>query len=188
MAITVDEKAFNESLRNVLMTLKDIDPTLERESRKKLRKAGDTLVNHAKGLVPSTPPTGVHGNTNRVNWQTWSGSRDWSKSAVQRGIKIKTSTRRKGDQYRIVTFVQTSAPGVIFDMAGKVNKFSAPTRRGAGFVRALSKYHGEPSRVMWPAYEDKAGVMDAAMVDAVNEMVDQINSRLGGFGSRLAGF
>lgn len=187
MAIKIDEQAFNESLRDVLKTLKEIEPSLEREGRKSLRKAGDVVVNHAKGLVPGGPPTGVQRNTNRANWQTWSGTRDWSRSGVQRGIKVKTSTRpNKGGELRLVTLVQTNPAGVIFDMAGRSGAY-VKGRQGAAFVRALTKYHGGASRVMWPAYEDKAGMVDAAMVNAVNAMVDEINGRLGGFGSRLAG-
>ena len=175
-SIRVDKAEFNRSLAETLRVLKDIDPVLEREARKTLKRA-------AQGEVPGGPPTGVS-RTGRWNWGTWSGSRDWVPSNVKRGIKVRIRTRGTGrrDQRQIVAIVQGSAAGAVFDMAGRAGNYKGP--QGRAFVDAMNR-HGRASRTMWPAYEAKAADVDAAMIDAVNNMANEINGRLGRSGAMI---
>ena len=183
-SIRIDKAEFNRSLAETLRVLRDIDPVLEREARKTLRRAAQLVANYAKGEVPGGPPTGVS-STGRWNWGTWSGSRDWVPANVKRGIKVRVRTRGTGrrDQRQIVAIVQGSAAGAVFDMAGKAGNYKG--RQGRAFVDALNKYGRAPSRTMWPAYEAKASDVDAAMIEAVDNMANEINGRLGRSGAMI---
>jgi hypothetical protein len=182
-SIRVDKAEFNRSLAETLRVLKDIDPVLEREARKTLKGAAQLVARYAQGEVPAGPPTGIS-STGRYNWGAWGGSRDWVPSNVKRGIKVRIRTRGSGrrDQRQIVAIVQGSAAGAVFDMAGRAGNYKG--RQGEAFVRALNK-HGRASRTMWPAYEAKAADVDAAMIDAVNNMSNEINARLGRGGAAI---
>ena len=167
-----------QGIRETMAVLKQIDPTLQRQAVKNVKNAAESVVQEARGRIPAVP-TGVR--RGRPNWNRWSG-RDWDPAQVRRGIKTRVrATRGKGPYDRpLVSIIQSSAAGAIFDMAGKTGQFTR-SAQGQAFNRALSAYSGRPSRSMWPALEAKIDEVNRAMDEAVKEMEHEVNARLGGF-------
>lgn len=166
-----------ESIRDTMRVLKEIDPALQREAVKNVKKAAESVVLEARSRIPSVP-TGTS-RSGKPNWGQWAGGRSWSESDAKRGIKTRVrATKGKGQYDRpLVSVVQTSAAGAIFDMAGKTRAYTKGPR-GEAFNRALGR-NGRASRSMWPALEAKIGEVNTAMDNAVRDMERDINARLG---------
>jgi hypothetical protein len=166
-----------QGIRETMAVLKQIDPALQRQAVKNVKIAAESVVQEARSRIPQVP-TGVRRGT--PNWNRWSG-RDWDPASVRRGIKTRVrATRGRGKYDRpLVSIVQSSAAGAIYDMAGKTRKFTRGPQ-GEAFNRALSR-NGSASRSMWPALEAKIDEVNRSMDAAVKEMEHEINARLGGF-------
>ena len=178
-----------ESIRQTLLIIRQIDPVLYRNNLKLVRAVGQAVASDAKRRIPEVP-TGVRRGTPK--WGQWGGSgaaghdRSWSASKARRGIGVRTRVKKKGPQERpLLNVVQMDAAGAIFDMAGRAKKYSAPTERGAGFVKGLRR-HGSASRSMWPAAEANEDAIFTAMVRAKRLMEADINARLGARGAAIA--
>jgi hypothetical protein len=167
-----------QGIRETMAVLKQIDPTLQRQAVKNVKIAAESIVQDARSRIPAIPTGTTRG---RPNWNQWTGNRSWNPSEVRRGIKSRVRATRGRGQYDrpLVSVVQSSAAGAIYDMAGKTRKFTRGPQ-GEAFNRALSR-NGPASRSMWPALEAKIDEVNRSMDEAVKEMEHEINARLGGF-------
>ena len=84
-------------------------------------------------------------------------------SAAVRGISVKTSLSKKKDA--VLTIVNTDAAASIVEFAG-----TNPNR----LADALNGWGNKP-RVMWRAYENNAGAVEAEMKQSIDEVMKQIN-------------
>jgi hypothetical protein len=89
----------------------------------------------------------------------------WSQSKASRGVTVSTSLSKKKDA--ILTFVQKDPAAAIFDIAGK--------RSSNRLGDALNAFE-TPSRVMWRAYEDNAGRIEAEMEVSVEAVMKRISA------------
>lgn len=185
--IEIDQRRLNASIYGAVVTLKLIDPTLVKSAQKTMKTAAEAIVQDARSRIPDVP-TGTS-PTGRPNWGSWGGSSDrsWSPGKVRRGIRsqFRAPRQNRPEQRPLISVVQSSPAGAVYDMAGKTGRYIKDARIGGSFVGAM---RGSASRTMWPAAESKMSEVLAQMDAARIEMEKDINARLGSFGSGMAGF
>lgn len=149
-----------EGLESTLKALKKVKPEVQKQFFKDAKQIVKPAVDDAKGSYRDNYLSGMT--------RAWKpGGRTifpWSGSAASRGVGVATSLSKKKDA--ILTIRQKDAAASIFDMAGK----KSSNRLGD----ALNAF-GEPSRVMWRAYEQHAGQIEKEMEKSVDEVMKQIN-------------
>jgi len=184
--VEIDQKRLAASIHDCVVTLKLIDPELVKAAQKTMKGAAELIVQDARSRIPDVP-TGTS-PTGRPNWGSWGGTSDksWNAGKVRRGVRsqFRAPRQNRPGQRPIISVVQTSPAGAVYDMAGKTGRYIKDARIGNAFIGSLA---GGASRTMWPAAESKMSETLAAMDAARVEMESEINSRLGKFGSGLAG-
>ena len=180
--VHVDKAKMDSSIRESISILKDIDPALQRQATKDLKRAADAIVQDARSRIPNVP-TGVR--RGKANWGKWDGTRDWDAAKARSGVKIQfRNTRKNSDTQRpLLSVTQANAAGAIWDIAGRSGAFTKGPR-GEAFNKRLAP--GRPSRGVWPATESKMGEVDQGLEEALRNMEAMINDRLGATGSLLA--
>ena len=178
----VDKAKMDASIRESIAILKDIDPVLQRQATKDLKRAADAIVQDARSRIPDVP-TGVR--RGKAKWGKWNGTRDWDASKARSGIKTQfRNTRKKTENQRpLLSIVQANAAGAIWDIAGSSGAYTRG-KQGAAFNKALNP--GRASRAMWPAAEAKMADVNQSLEEALKNMEAEINNRLGATGSLLA--
>ena len=148
-------------LDDTLAALKLIDPTVQREARKRIRSVPTEVAKKTRAKVPDRPMR---------NWGGWSrrggvgsdgrtdfasvGALRWDQSAVKSGIKVLT-----GGQKLNVRLVNKSGPGAVFEMAGTRNNFSKPA--GEVFTSNL-RWYGTAPRLLVQTWRDEKGIKRTA--------------------------
>lgn len=155
-----------QGLESTLKALQKIQPEVKKEFLKDAKQIVKPAVDEAKGAYRSDYLSGMT--------RAWRPSGrtifPWNQSAAVRGVGVRTSLSKKKDA--ILTINQKDAGASIFDIAGR----KSSNRLGD----ALNAF-GEPSRVMWRAYENNAGRIEAEMavsVDAVMKRIDSLTKAL----------
>lgn len=174
-------------LNHAIETLRRVDPELDKQHRKRIKKDIQPLVNEARSNTPQqTPLSNWKQSTSSAVERTGNARIPaWEGNAKR---KINTRMRRervKGMGGRRVTIrvVQGSASGSVWDMAGRRNS-------GSVFARNLTNRFGPASRGMWPAAEKHLGTIQRSVQEAVFDMEAVINEALrdrGYSGGRLSG-
>jgi hypothetical protein len=180
--VHVDKAKMDASIRESVAILKDIDPVLQRQATKDLKRAADAIVQDARTRIPDVP-TGVR--RGKAKWGKWSGTRDWDAAKARSGVKIQfRNTRKNSDTQRpLLSITQANPAGAIWDIAGRSGAFTKG-KQGAAFNKVLNP--GRPSRGVWPAAESKMSEVDQSLEEALRNMESLINDRLGATGSLLA--
>ena len=149
-------------LKEALKTLNKLNPTVRRTITKDFKKITQPVVTEAQSKIPQMPLSGF-----KYNWTTKSGAKllPWDNSASSKQIKSGVSAKKPRQfQGRMsnasVFYIRwNGAMNTIYDLASKGN-----------LGRSLKKY-GEPSRVLWPAYERNKAEVEAQTLElAFNAM------------------
>lgn len=166
-----------QGLADAIKTLGKVDRELKKELVTSMKKAADPLVAEARALVPAAAPLS--------NWGNWKGG--WNSGKVTRGIKVsQRNTAQRGtggkreETIRLLALISSSAPGAIFDMAGRADgagKGSENAARGRAMIDKLDTF-GRASRTLWPAAERKLGDVQQAVRDAIEEMEQTLQKEL----------
>ena len=150
-----------QGLESTLKALQKIQPEVKKQFFKDAKQIVRPAVDEAKNAYRSDYLSGMT--------RAWSpGGRPifpWNIGAAQKGVTVATSLSKKQDA--VLTFTQKDAGATIFDIAGK----STNNRLG----RALNAFN-TPSRVMWRAYENNAGAIEAEMKQSVDEVMTRISA------------
>lgn len=168
----VETKGF----RNTLSALKELDPEVNKDVTKTLRKSANRLRDEARGLVDSDGLSG---------WKNWRTG--YNADNIRTGIKTTTAKRRKrGTAVSNVIGVQnTTAAGVIWELAGRKSDGSPPRPginpktgwtygNGAGFVAAIRRKSGKrASRTVWGAHDSPQDWSVESERDALIAAVDK---------------
>lgn len=173
MASTTHIRGLDASLRK----LKQIDPKLEREAKKNLKRDVKVIVDDARRRVPSTPPLsrwveprrggGADGRAGASRMPVWNGPEARRRiNVVVRRTKVQGFSGRR----LLVAVRQGSASGAVFDIAGRSSSNQ--------FGRNLSAKYGQASRSMWPAAEQHLPEVRASIKRTVLEIERQINAEL----------
>jgi hypothetical protein len=156
----------------ILAKMKKVQPELEKEFKKALRKEVKPVEKLAESFVPSQPfpgwretkpyyPTNwgwaydtthrgrTYGKTNQSRWQ-------WSQAEVKAGIQV-TSAKTKVQRIKGTTFAVTalalvnkSVPGIIYELAGfgtarskgKTRRVSRNSNASDGFIDKVNAVGG----------------------------------------------
>ena len=150
-----------QGLESTLKALQQIQPDLKKEFFKDAKRIVKPAVDEAKGAYRSDYLSGMT-RAWKPNGRTIF---PWNQSAAVKGVGVKTSLSKKKDA--ILTFNQKDAGASIFDISGR----KSSNRLGD----ALNAF-GEPSRVMWRAYENNAGRIEAEMSVSVDAVMKRITA------------
>jgi hypothetical protein len=163
---------------STMKTLRKINPTLEKESKKRIKSDIKPMVSAARALVPKQAPlsgwrtSGSPGSGTERSGESRFPA--WSNSANRR---INSSIRRgKKQGYKgrilLVSMRQTDAAGAVFDIAGKRNA-------GNRLDRSLRKAGwGTPSRSMWKAAEKHLPTVQKSVQASIRDTEQILNREL----------
>ena len=163
---------------STMKTLRKINPTLEKQSKKRIKSDIKPMVNAARALVPKqTPLSGWKVQGSPGTGTERSGTArfpSWSPSASRR---INSSIRRgKKQGYKgkmlLVSMKQTDGAGTVFDIAGRRNP-------GNKLDRSLRKAgYGSASRSMWAAADKHLPTVQRSVEASIRETERILNREL----------
>lgn len=174
-----------KGLQHAFRTLKQIDPKLEKEAKKRLKGDVKPIVTDAKSRIPGSPPLsrwtvpkagGVIDIKDKKTVRYAGKSRlpVWNSGSAKRRIGVSLARKRvKGFKGRrtLIAVRQMDASGAAFDMAGRATNNT--------FGQNLSSATGlKASRYMWPAAEKHMGAVRNSIKDSIKEIEKQINAEL----------
>lgn len=180
MASSTHIRGLDASLRK----LKEIDPKLEREAKKRLKNDVKPIVSDAKALIPGSPPLSrwvapKNGGTDSGGTQRYNrtGSSQpipiWNSGAARRRIGSSVARkRRKGFNGRmlLISVRQMDGAGEVFDKAG--------LKTNSVFTRNLSSKWGGPWRAMYRSADKHMSTVHDSIKASVREVEKQINDEL----------
>jgi len=153
-------------IKETLRTLNSLAPQIRRGFTTEYKQIVKPVVDQAKFMIPNVAPlSGMERGFKRLG--------KWDSGKVKKGIVAKIDTRKarnrnaaKGATYENVgTFyvVSKTGYGMLFDMAGKKTPDSP-------MVIALQSFYGNPSRTMWPSWENHKTEVEANVADLVERV------------------
>ena len=150
-----------EGTKQVLQTLRKVDPTLRKQFDKDARQVVKPLMDDAKQRYTRVPLSGFNRRWKHITPRTIGRYRS--------GVSFRVNTSKKREA--VFTVLQRNAAASVFDMAGRKqpNQLSR-SLEAAGW--------GTPSRVMWPAAEAKAEAVRDELIDLVVKAAQTIEREL----------
>ena len=156
-----------QGLESTLKVLQKIQPEVKKQFFKDAKKILKVAVDEAKSLYPAEDATKNNGGLPSGLSRAWApGGRPlfpYVQDKAVRGVKIETSLSKKKDA--ILNIVQKDGAASVIDYAGLNNNNA--------LGRALNGLANRP-RVMWRAYENNAGAVEAEMKVSVDEVMARI--------------
>ena len=162
MSITVD------GLESTLKVLQKIQPEVKKQFFKDAKKIVKVVVDDAKSLYPAEDSTRKNGGFPSGLSRAWApGGRPlfpYSQEKAVAGVKIETSLSKKKDA--VLTIVNKDGAASVIDYAG--------TKTSNALGAALNGWASKP-RVMWRAYENNQGAVEAEMSKSVDEVMARVS-------------
>ncbi len=168
-------------LEEALRILKEIDPELYKESRKRIKSDAKPMIQAAKDKLPDVPMSGwgvsrarMQDMKGRKTLRTASGFPVYNPASARRGVILSIRNKRRkgyGGRSLLVAMVQNDAGGMIFDYARQRSNNNL-------FVRGLNSRNPRPSRYMWKAAEENMGSVRASLRASIRDVEKTINRRL----------
>jgi hypothetical protein len=162
MSISVD------GLESTLKVLQKIQPEVKKQFFKDAKQILKVVVDEAKSLYPVEDATKNNGAFPSGLSRAWApGGRPlfpYSQKKAVSGVKIETSLSKKKDA--VLTIVNKDGAASVIDYAG-LNGNNA-------LGRALNGLSNRP-RVMWRAYENNQGAVEAEMSKSVDEVMARVS-------------
>jgi hypothetical protein len=136
--------------------LKQADPDLRKKMDKEIRSFLTPVSSLAKAKAGQVG-TPLSGWTPETEGNGKWADRAWDTNVVQRGIAVRQGGKRSRGSATSAAWRITnkSAPGAIYELAGR--KSHGKTVAGRTFVSMLRERGGEPSRLIWAAWDEKGG-------------------------------
>jgi hypothetical protein len=186
-----------EGVKEALAALNDIDKKYRRQVTKRIKAAGDQIIQEARSMVSyydnsegnGAPLSGmVRGNLVKGR------ETSWRTDAVQKGFKVKVGVRatreryvnfNRSDEYgnsyteqvvfgalpyRLMVIQQTDAAGVIYDHAGR--------NTNSLFVTNLNTQEGPQPRVIDKAVENNRTAVVEKVEDVLKDVERMTNRQL----------
>ena len=168
-------------LEETLRVLKQIDPELYKESRKRIKNDAKPMIQAAKDKLPDVPMSGwgvsrarMQDIKGRKTLRTGSGFPVYNPVSAKRGVILSIRNKRRkgyGGRSLLVAMVQNDAGGMIFDYARQSSNNNL-------FVKGLNSRNPKPSRYMWKAAEENMGSVNASLRASIRDVEKTINRRL----------
>jgi hypothetical protein len=185
-----------EGIQETLAALNKIDPTYRRDVTKRIKRAGDPMVQEARSMITTivgvkgAPLSGMRRGSlikgKEITWRT---------DAVQKGFKIKVGVRASKERYvnfarftdgvqthteqvpfgskpyKLMIMQQADAAGAIYDHAGR--------RTGGMFVTNLNvDGGGEQPRVIDKAVEKNKPAVQSVVQSVIDDVEKKTNKTL----------
>jgi hypothetical protein len=147
-------------VRDVLKTLRQVDPELRKEFNRNARTIVKPIMDDAKRRYTVIPLSGF-----RRRWAP--EGRELTPKPIGRwrsGVTFRVNASKK--QTTVFVVKQVNPIAAVFDKAGK--------QLGANLAAAG---WGQPSRVMWPAYDARIDDVRDELVDLITEAADRISRK-----------
>lgn len=189
--------------RNLILTMRKINPALVRAFRKRQRQVGQPVVDGIRSGISSFRPS--RGMVTKVGRLSWSMTMNQSKDVSS--VVIRDRKRKPRSSFPLIGIVQArtlSAPVALYDMAGRsgayINKndmtreydYTGPQKgkpagqlgrrkhriRGQGQALINRALKSRASRFVYPGAEDKLSAVRTQMQVVVNDAVNLVNSML----------
>ena len=168
-------------LQASLKVLREIEPSLAKDARARLRNDAKPIVQEAKGMIPDVPLSRWHSGTAKMQdrkgqktLRTGTGFPVFESAAARRRIALSITNKGvKGftGKRRLIAVVEKDAAGQILDYAGRKNSSNV-------FARNLSAKNGKASRFMWPAAEKHLDTVRKSIQASVRDIERQANREL----------
>ena len=169
-------------LEEALRILKEIDPELYKESRKRIKSDAKPMIQAAKDKLPAVPMSGwmsagsggFIGDDRRKTLKTRSGFPVYVPGKAKSGVKLSIRNKRQkgyGGRSLLFAMVQNDAAGMIFDRARQ-------SKNNNLFIRGLNSRNPRPSRYMWKAAEENMSTVHASLRASIRDVEKTINRRL----------
>jgi hypothetical protein len=155
-------------LKEALKELNQIDKKLRRQVTKDFKEIVQPVIQEAYSRLPVNPP--LRGM--KYSWKGQSGKElmHWQPMMVRKNLKAFTSGKKVRDtglgfkQNLGVFGIRWGGPqGTIFDMAKKGN-----------LGRELSQKYGDPSRIVYRAYEVKQNEVEGQLKQLVSKVMRSV--------------
>ena len=167
--------------REAIAILQRISPTLATEAKKDMAQAAAPALAAIRSRIPNTAPMSGWAHRSRSGW---------SARNPQTAVRVEYTRPRKldRDQFALITMVQPTAAGTIYDLAA--NTRTAPFRDRSGRLRSQGQQekfisnlnrHGTPSprsRAMWPGTLAALPDVESALTDTVKRVEEILNREL----------
>jgi len=157
--------------------LKDADADLRKQMDKEIRSFITPVSTLAKTYVPAVV---MRNWTNDENGGEWSTARGWDPAYVRKQIVVRQGGRRsRGSATSAAWRIQNkSAAGVIYELAG--SRSQGKSIAGTNFINAITAVGGQPSRLIWRAWDAKGGekAITRAIVETINKFENELQSKL----------
>lgn len=159
-------------LKEALKELNRIDPKLRRQITKDFKQIAQPIVKGAQASLPSGPPLSGMARS----WKGKSGTElmSWMDDRVSKNLKAFTSGKKVRDSFtgyrqNLGVFgVRWAGPqATIFDMAAE-----------GALSRNLTAKFGQPSRVIYRAYNAGYEDVNRQMTELVNKVMQQTNNAM----------
>jgi len=167
--MTVSTKLEVYGVKDALKELQKTDKGLRKEINESAKAIAQPVTSAAKSNYPIKYLSGMARPWSFKGRQLF--PYDQKKAVKGVVLKIDTSKRNQG----LIVIIQKDPAAAIIDMAGKKGGTGA---RGASMIAGLTLHFGQPSRVMWPAYERNAHLVDKEFRDLVERVMDKVGRNL----------
>lgn len=156
--------------------LKQYAPDLDKQLKKDLQAATQSVVNAARGFVPAQPPLS--------NWGRDGGNfPTYNAATIRNGIRLSTARSKinKNGFASSVRIVNANAAGSIYETAGRKNPNGQPTFQRVGRVYRTSGTEDYPTadfqlNYYLPPKGNRKGFNNSANPNAGKQFVDAANA------------
>jgi len=158
-----------QGLESTLKALQKIQPEVKKQFFKDAKKILKVVVDDAKSLYPAEDSTRKNGGFPSGLSRAWAPSGrplfPYSQEKAVKGVKIETSLSKKKDA--VLTIVNKDGAASVIDYAG--------TKTSNALGAALNGWASKP-RVMWRAYENNKGAVEAELQLSVDEVMTRVSA------------
>jgi len=166
-------------LADTLKVLRRVDPELRKTTIRRMKLAAKPMQAEAKKLFPDASPLSGWGSWTGRSGNRITGPEGYDGGIVRKGVKVAFKGNvKRGSQSNVIpllTLRQTSAAGVIFDIAGRKSSGNSPS--GRAMIARLDRF-APASRVMWPTAERHMPEVVQGVRSAIDDMSEIINQEL----------
>ena len=166
-------------LKETLDALKQFDKNAVKEFNKVLNSEISSAKKEAQGLVKAEPPLSGWNTQPARNPRTRGGAgwASWDQSIIRAGITSSKAQNRVRKDYTTsaASLRNKSAAGVIYELAGRVNKTGTGT-----FIQNLAKKDSPfmPSRLVWHVVDKNGKKIRENINDALEKAKSQLQKNL----------
>lgn len=153
-------------LKETLKALESFDKNAVRNFNSVINKELSVAKKEAKSMVSDTPPLSGWSTQPAVKPRTRGGAGwpAWDQSVIKAGISSSKAQGKVRKDYTTSAgaLINRSAAGVIYEIAGRINKASR-------FVKNLDRETFKPSRLIWKVVDERKDNIERKVANALDD-------------------